>query len=158
MILCVLCAVCCAEGTGAGAGAGAGPAGGKGMPGGGMPGGGGAGFQKPKIQQVFMNVLSYIPPTNLHAYNVKCAFLGLDSNQLGEEVDDSFHHNFGDNMFPYFKGNTNTNLNYHEGAGDDGDDSEEDLMMTYLNEEDFNLVAEYIPESIVEYLTALFNV
>ena len=98
--------------------------------------------------------LSYLAPTNLRAYDVSCAFLGLDSHQLGEDVDDNFHHDFGDNMFPYFKGNTNTNLKYSSDGADDDDDEPEEECITYLNEEDFERVAQYIPESVLAYLTA----
>jgi hypothetical protein len=97
--------------------------------------------------------LSYIVPKNLRAYNVKCAFLGLDSHQLGEDVDDNFHHDFGDNMFTYYKGNTDTDLKYcPDGAGIDENDSEDETL-TYLNEEDFDRVAQYIPDTVLKYLT-----
>ena len=36
--------------------------------------------------------LSYIEPTNLRAFDVQCALLGLDSHKLGKDVDDNFHH------------------------------------------------------------------
>ena len=98
--------------------------------------------------------LSYIAPTNLHAYNVKCAFLGLDSHQLGEHVDDNFHHDFGDNVFPYFKGNTNTDLKYCSDGADDDDDNTEETITSYLNVEDFDRMTRYIPDTIVTYLTA----
>ena len=81
-----------------------------------------------------------------------CAFLGLHSHQLGEDVDDNFHHDFGDDMFPYFKGNTNTNLKYNSETAGDDEDSEEECI-TYLNEEDYDKVAQYIPDSVLSFLT-----
>ena len=98
--------------------------------------------------------LSYIPPDNSHAYNVKCAFLGLDSHQLGEDVNDNFHYDFGDNMFPYYKGNTNTDLKYFSDGADGNDDDLEDNVITYLNEEDFDSVAKYIPDTVLKLLTS----
>ena len=97
--------------------------------------------------------LSYIEPRNELQFDVQCAFIGLDSHQLGEDVDDNFHHDFGDNMFPYFKGNTDTNLTYSldKGGNDDEDSAEE--CITFLNEEDFDRVAQYIPDSVLSYLT-----
>ena len=32
-------------------------------------------------------------------------FIALDSEKLGEHVDDTYYLDFGDNIFPHFKGN-----------------------------------------------------
>jgi len=97
--------------------------------------------------------LSYIAPDNIHAYNVKCAFLGLDSHQLGEDVNDNFHHDFGDNIFPYYRGNTSTDLKYYSDGAEGNDDDFEENLIPYLNEEDFDRVAKYIPDTVLRYLT-----
>ena len=54
---------------------------------------------------------------------------------------DSFYHDFGDNMFPYYKGNTDIALIQEESAEDDG----EATITANLKQ--------YIPESVVRFLT-----
>ena len=54
--------------------------------------------------------LSYIPNPNRRAYWMEVAFMALDSEKLGEHVDAAFHYDFGDNMFPHFKGNRKQSL------------------------------------------------
>ena len=53
----------------------------------------------------------------------------MDSEKLGKNVEDSFHYDFGDNMFPHFKGNRKTKSVFEEEDGSDEDlDEEEDAL------------------------------
>jgi uncharacterized protein (DUF952 family) len=54
------------------------------------------------------------------------AFLALDSEKLGEHFDDAYHLDFGDNMFPHFKGNKKTKSVFEEQDGSDDEDAEEE--------------------------------
>ena len=54
--------------------------------------------------------ISFIEEGNLSAYKVQVAFIALDASNLGELVNDGFHSDFGDNKFPYYKGNTNVRI------------------------------------------------
>ena len=47
--------------------------------------------------------LSYVNQPNPRAYNIEVAFIALDSENLGELVNDCYHTDFGDNQFPYLK-------------------------------------------------------
>ena len=96
--------------------------------------------------------MSYIPPTNMLAYYVQCAFIGLDSHQLGEEVDDNFHYQFGDNTIPHFKGSRSTNSKLYTDGKDEVDSDEEN--MTYLHEKDFERIVKFVPDTLVTYLTS----
>ena len=58
--------------------------------------------------------LSYVPNPNIRGYWVEAAFIALDSEKLGENVEDSFHYDFGDNMFPHFKQNRKTKSVFEE--------------------------------------------
>ena len=42
--------------------------------------------------------------SNQAAYFIEVAFVALDSEQLGEMVEDGYHHDFGDNKFPHYLG------------------------------------------------------
>ena len=63
--------------------------------------------------------LSYIPNPNRRAYWMEVAFMALDSEKLGEHVDDAFHYDFGDNLFPHYKENRKTKSVFEEEDGSD---------------------------------------
>ena len=54
-----------------------------------------------------ISIQNAIAPENEY---VNMAFIPLDSENLSEANKDSFSHDFGDNMFPYFHGDSNTQL------------------------------------------------
>ena len=84
--------------------------------------------------------LSYIPQRDTDEY-IEVAFIAWDSENLDDNNADSFYHDFGDNMFPYYKGNTDIALIQEESAEDDG----EATITANLNQ--------YIRESVVRFLT-----
>lgn len=87
--------------------------------------------------------LSFIPPTNM--LFVEVAFISIDSENLGENSDAMYYHDFGDNMFPYFQGNSNLKL---------FDDFDEDKELAHEDQNDnSNSLKSYIPPSIIEFLT-----
>jgi hypothetical protein len=93
--------------------------------------------------------LSYVPNPNIRGYWVEAAFIALDSEKLGENVEDSFHYDFGDNMFPHFKENRKTKSVFEEEDGSDEDlDEEEDV----LNRKRLSNLTEYIPQSILDFI------
>jgi hypothetical protein len=51
--------------------------------------------------------LSFIPPKTASVRDVEVAFMAIDSEKIGEDVNDSQHFNFGDNQFPNFLGSRN---------------------------------------------------
>ena len=63
---------------------------------------------KNKSFQPSRYALSYIPESNKRASYIKVAFIALDSEKLGEHVNDTFEIDFGDNKFPYYLGNRKT--------------------------------------------------
>ncbi len=81
---------------------------------------------------------------------MEVAFMALDSKKLGKHVDDAFHYDFGDNMFPHFKENRKTKSVFEEEDGSDEDleEQEEDG----LNRNKLSNLTEYIPQSIVEFI------
>jgi hypothetical protein len=89
--------------------------------------------------------LSYIPNPNRRAYWMEVAFLALDSEKLGEHVDAAFHYDFGDNMFPHFKGNRKTKSVFEEQDESDEEDGED-------NNNTFSSLKEFIPQSIIEFI------
>ena len=88
--------------------------------------------------------LSFVPNDNRQAYWMEVAFLALDSEKLGEHVEDAYHLDFGDNMFPHFKGNRKTKSVFEEQDESDGDDVEDEETLANLRE--------FIPQSIIEFL------
>ncbi len=100
--------------------------------------------------------LSYIQEPNPLAYRVKVAFIAVDSENLGEVVNDMYHTDFGDNQFPYYKGNTNVKIdldkfkNEEDSGSDsssDGDSDENDGPITPPQ------INKLVPPSILEYLS-----
>jgi hypothetical protein len=69
------------------------------------------------------------------------AFIALDSENLDDNNADAFYHDFGDNMFPYYKGNSDIALIQQESDEEEGD-------ATIMNN-----LSQYIPESVVRFLT-----
>ena len=78
---------------------------------------------------------------------VDTAFIPLDSENLSEANADTFHHDFGDNRFPYFHGDSNTRLQDNQ-----QDDDEEEIQLVNASEE-FQSLKAYIPESVLRFLT-----
>ena len=85
--------------------------------------------------------LSYIPQTAGRDIYVEVAFIALDSENLDDNNADSFYHDFGDNMFPYYKGNSDIALIQQESVEDDGDE---------INTAN---LSQYVPESVLRFLT-----
>ncbi len=65
--------------------------------------------------------LSYIPQRAGDIY-VEVAFIVLDSENLDDNNADSIYYDFGDNMFPYYKSNSDIALIQQESVEDDGDE------------------------------------
>ena len=112
--------------------------------------------------------MSFIEETNLRAYKVEIAFMALDAENLGELVNDHFHTDFGDNKFPYYKGNKNVRINKKkyqktndlssgDSSNDDDDSSsdEDDIDPTLLSPEDLERLDKFIPHSVLAYLSVL---
>ena len=95
--------------------------------------------------------LSYVPNDNRHAYWMEVAFLALDSEKLGEHVEDAYHLDFGDNMFPHFMGNRKTKSVFEEEDGSDADDEVENADFEQNLKTLANL-KEFVPQSIIEFL------
>ena len=95
--------------------------------------------------------LSYIKEPNPRAYNVEAAFIALDAENLGDLVDDCYHTDFGDNQFPYYKGNSNSKTILKKYEEDSGTDSEDDSR-THGTEEEKVDISIYVPACILEYL------
>ena len=84
--------------------------------------------------------LTYIPHGDTDLY-IEVAFIALDSENLDDNNADAFYHDFGDNMFPYYKGNSDIALIQQESDEKEGD-------ATIMNN-----LSQYIPESVVRFLT-----
>jgi hypothetical protein len=78
---------------------------------------------------------------------VDIAFIPLESENLAEANEDTFHHDFGDNRFPYFLGNSNIRLQENQ------QDLEADDNIGINDMADFESFKSYIPESILRFLT-----
>lgn len=89
--------------------------------------------------------LSYVPRSNERVDYMDAAFIALDSEKLGEHVNDAVHVDFGDNKFPYFLGNKKNK------------DVAEDIMefeeSCYLSKEQINSLKKYIPQSILSFMS-----
>jgi len=88
--------------------------------------------------------LSYIPNHNRRSSWMEVAFIALDSEKLGEHVDDAYYLDFGDNIFPHFKGNRKTKSVFEEEDDSDEEIDDDCKKLSYLNE--------FIPRSIIEFL------
>jgi len=94
--------------------------------------------------------LSFVPNDNRQAFWMEVAFLALDSEKLGEHVEDAYHLDFGDNMFPHFKGNRKTKSVFEEQDESDGDDIEDEEFG--MNHQTLANLREFIPQSIIDFL------
>jgi len=92
--------------------------------------------------------MSYVPNLNRRSYWMEVAFLALDSEKLGEHVEDAYHYDFGDNIFPQYKQNRKTKSVFEEEDGSD-EDLEEDNA---LNRKTISKLSEFIPRSILEFM------
>ena len=110
--------------------------------------------------------LSFIEEPNERAYNVKVAFIAIDSENLGELVDDRYHTDFGDNKFPYFKGNTNIRIDLEkkynkdselQNDDSDSDEDEDNIPPTTPSNEALLNINKFIPPSILDYLCSYEN-
>jgi hypothetical protein len=90
--------------------------------------------------------LGFIPPTRGAIY-VDVAFIALDAENLCEENQDQYTHDFGDNKFPYYKGNTSIRLT-DELVDDDNEINDEAEM----NTNKVMVLKEYIPPSVLRLL------
>ena len=95
--------------------------------------------------------LSFVPNDNRRSYWMEVAFIALDSEKLGEKPEDSFHYDFGDNMFPRYKENKTTKSIYEDDSSDDDDNLEEQRGVE-LNRETFSSLRDTIPSSILEFI------
>ena len=87
--------------------------------------------------------LSYVPSNNIRDGSMKVAFVALDSEKLGEHVNDNYHHDFGDNMFPHFLGNKKT-----KDIFDEEDIAEDDAIAR----SQLLTLVQYIPKSVLKFL------
>ena len=71
---------------------------------------------------------------------MKVAFIALDSEKLGEHVNDNYHHDFGDNMFPHFLGNRKTKDIFDEEVIDKDDT---------IARSELSKLVEFIPKSVL---------
>ena len=84
--------------------------------------------------------MCYLPQRNIDEF-IEVGFIALDSENLDYNNADSFYHDFGDNMFPYYKGNSDIALIQQESNEDDGD---ENIIVN---------LSQYVPESVYRFLT-----
>ena len=70
-------------------------------------------------------------------------------------VDDGYHTDFGDNQFPYYKGNSNNKTILKKYEEDSGTDSDEDSR-NRENEENKVDISTNVPPCIIQYLNELF--
>ncbi len=111
--------------------------------------------------------MSYIEESNHNAYTVQVAFIALDSENLGELVNDGFHTDFGDNKFPYYKDNTNVQIvesSSEKYKSSNDSDEESECSDDDYNHEDVNIdpavlsdvevarLNKYIPQSMLQFL------
>ena len=87
--------------------------------------------------------LSYVPSENIRDDYVAVAFIALDSEKLGEHVNDNFHQDFGDNMFPHYLGNRKT-----KDIFDEEDVDEDDV----LKRSELSMLVQFIPKSVLLFL------
>ena len=94
----------------------------------------------------------------LHVCRHVCqhAFIALDAENLGELVNHSYHTDFGDNVLPYYKANTNTQIdtqNYTSDSSDDDSDRNSNIdQQGRLSDEQISRIEKHIPPSILRYL------
>ena len=88
---------------------------------------------------------------------LNCAFISLDPERLGNDLNDEFDQDFGDNQFPHYRGNKSNDISYlsniHQTQNDSSSDEEED---NNSGEEDISLrrnnIMPHVPNSIHQFL------
>ena len=72
--------------------------------------------------------LSFVPSVNIRDDFMAVAFVALDSEKLGEHVNDNYHYDFSDNMFPHYLGNKKTKDIFDEEDVVDEEDNEDIII------------------------------
>ena len=90
--------------------------------------------------------LAYIPLTGLKVY-INVGFIALDAENLYEDRTD--YYDFGDNKFPYFKGNNNKQLDTGDGYESDESDNEDVNLEKMIDTTDLD---KYIPRNVLRFL------
>jgi len=75
--------------------------------------------------------------------NIACAFVSLDPERLGENLNDASCEDFGDNKFPHFKGTVATVKAYLKSINDNINEVEDEITLIC-----------FIPSSIEQFLLA----
>jgi len=73
---------------------------------------------------------------------VQCAFISLDPERIGENLNDSSVQDFGDNKSPHFKGTASTVRAYLQGVNDEINSDDEDVDQLG-----------FLPASVQEFLS-----
>ena len=95
--------------------------------------------------------LSYVPnANNRRSYWMEVAFIALDSEKLGEKPEDSFHYDFGDNMFPRYKENKTTKSIYEDDSSSDEENFAE--LEVQQKREKLSSLRDIIPRSILDFI------
>ena len=94
--------------------------------------------------------LSFLPNPNPCSSWMEVAFLALDSEKLGEHVEDAYYLDFGDNMFPQYKENRKTKSVFEEEDGSDEDLEEEEESR--LRRGTLTNLKDFIPQSILDFI------
>jgi len=80
---------------------------------------------------------------------VACAFISLDPERVGDNLNDSSVQDFGDNKFPHFRGTASTVRAYLKSVNDEIDRDPDRVDEEYANEQ-----MGFLPESIVQFLSS----
>lgn len=104
------------------------------------------------LAQLLPSRWAFIEEPNPHATFIKVAFIVLDSDNLGEHVDDGFHNDFGDHKFPYFKQNK-CSMQMESDSSDDEEEDEAPQLTHTLTEAHFLALKNHLPASVLEYLS-----
>ena len=109
----------------------------------------------------FISVGELLPTRYCLAYDepefqeVKCSFIALDPERLGEDLNDEFDQYFGDNQFPHFKGTRITEQTYKASTANFSDgDSDSDIVNSSDSDYtlDQNQQLAHLPESVIDFL------
>ena len=81
---------------------------------------------------------------------VQCAFVSLDPERIGENLNDDFTQDFGDNKFPHFNGTKSFEDSYLEALREEqSDDSDDEDNLTSIP---------HIPDCISQFLDLKVNI
>ena len=109
----------------------------------------------------FISVGQLLPTRYCLAYDepefheVKCSFIALDPERLGEHLNDEFDQDFVDNKFPHFKGTRITEQTYKEtSASSSDDDCDTDSVNSSDSDKtvDQNQRHPHLPNSVIDFL------